>query len=555
MSRVLRQVTLQVLCAGLAATVVWPGLALARCGSADTPLARLALDEDPPAGRVSVEATVSAAFTGKEALNGFYLAEAAEEGVPAGLFVYAPDLEPGQARRLRPGAVVRLNGRLGRYRGQRQLEGISGLAFCGQAAPPDPVPLELPAPAARLRRLDGLPVRIKQALTVTDNYNLGRYGSLELTPGPRLYAGPGDGADASRLVLDDGSMAVRPETVPFLNGRGTRRLGSRLQGLSGVLASTFGRYRVHPLGPLQWREANAREAPAAPDHGVIRVALFNVKNYFVRLGERGARTAAGRRLQRDKLVAAMVALDADVLALLEIANADAAMASLRDAVNARVPPEQQYRSALAAGPVGGDAIRPALLYRPAQLAAVDEARVHDNARFERPPISARFQAPGGEAFTVVLAHLKSKGGCPTGRRSADTAAGCWSGRRAAQARALLHILDRLPGDRELLLADLNAYAWEKPPVLLGAGGLANLAEGRLPRAQRYTYVYRGRAGMLDYAFAGEGLQAGVDAVRIWHLNADEPRFLGYQGRAEAARAAGAYRSSDHDVVIVDLANP
>lgn len=529
------------------------GSAAARCGGADTPLAALALADAPPAGPVTVEAVVSAVFAGEDALNGFYVAEPGPGGEPVGLFVYAPELAPAQLRRLAPGAMVRMQGRAGRYSGQRQLERLSALRFCGTGSVPEPVALRLPAAEARLRRLDGVLVRIEQPLTVTDNYDLGRYGSVQLIPGQRLYAEPGAGTGGFRLILDDGSHVVGPEPVPYLDADGTRRLGSRLAGLSGVLAGTFGEYRIHPVAPPRWQDANPRRKPEPPAGGVLRLALLNVQNYFHRLGARGAASADQRRLQRTKLAAAVALVEADILAMLEVGNSARAVRSLRDAFNGRMPPGQGYRSARPPGPVGDDAIRAVLLYRPDRLELHGEAGVHEDARFERPPLWARFRRPGGSSLTVVAAHLKSKGGCPAGQTARSGLVGCWAERRASQARGLGALLRRLPGNRELLLADLNAYPWEEPAALLREAGLVDLGRAHLPPRTRYTYVYRGYAGMLDYAFAGSGLASKVTDVQIWHLNADEPRFLGYRGRyPEAAAAAGAYRSSDHDMVIVDL---
>ncbi|MBA1145593.1 ExeM/NucH family extracellular endonuclease, partial [Ectothiorhodospiraceae bacterium WFHF3C12] len=529
------------------------GAAAARCGGADTPLAALALAETPPAGEIEVEAVVSARFLGQARLNGFYVAEPGPGGEPVGLFVYAPDIGEDMAGRLEPGSRVRMRGRLGRYQGQRQLERISGISVCGTVTAPEPVGLELPADRARLHRLEGLPVRIEQTLTVTDNYDLGRYGSVALVPGPRLFARPAQGTRPFRLVLDDGSHEVRPDPVPYLDESGTRRLGSRLEQLTGVLAGTFGAYRVHPLRAPRWVEANPRRVPQAPEDGAIRLALFNVRNYMAAPGGRGARSGAEQRLQRAKLVAAIEGVDADVLALLEVGNTARAVTSLRDAVNARLATGRGYRTVLPPGPVGSDAIRAVLLYRPAALSLAGEGGVLKDRRFERPPVWARFHGEGAPAFTVISAHLKSKGGCPDGAEAADSLAGCWSERRAMQGRGLRELTDALPGDRELLLADLNAYDWEAPVALLRRAGLRDLVAAELPASQRYTYVYRGRAGTLDYALAGRGLEGRVAGVRIWHLNADEPRFLGYRSRRDqAARRAGEYRSSDHDVIIVDL---
>ena len=110
---------------------------------------------------------------------------------------------------------------------------------------------------------------------------------------------------------------------------------------------------------------NPRTAAPESVGGDVRVASFNVLNYFTTLGtdnpgctaytdrfgdgvtvrdgcdQRGAWDAADLERQQDKLVAAITTLDADVVGLMEIENsaalgeqADEATATLVDALNA-----------------------------------------------------------------------------------------------------------------------------------------------------------------------------------------------------------------------------
>jgi len=528
----------------------------ARCGGDALPLSRIAAGNGsaPREGtRVTVEATVTAAFLGRDRLDGFYLAQRPKDGaLPFGLFVYAPELDADQRGAVRPGAVLRVTGRVGRYRGQRQLERLSRLSACGEGRPINPIPLELPADRARLRRLEGLPVRIDQTLTVTGNHDLAHYGSLTLSSGGRLFVDESpDDVKRRTLILDDGSHRVGPRPVPYLDGQGTRRVGSRLDGLRGVLAGTFHAFRVHPTRPPEWADGNPRRLLSAPARGQLRIAVFNIENYFTDLGRRGAKSRSALARQQGKLVAAVAGLDADILGLLEVENTAAAARRLVKAVNARMAPGERYRVAVSAAPVGDDAIRPLLLYRDSAVNRVGEGRVAERGVFERPVLLARFAAPGTRPFTVALTHFKSKGGCH-GAKPPDAMTGCWNERRVAQSRALLDVLESSvdgASHRYLALGDLNAYSGEAPVAVLRRGGLADLVAGDLPRAQRYTYVYRSRSGALDHILAGTPLATDVASVRIWHINADEPAFVGYGG---GRSADGPYRSSDHDPVIVDL---
>ncbi len=68
-------------------------------------------------------------------------------------------------------------------------------------------------------------------------------------------------------------------------------------------------------------------------------------------------------------------------------------------------------------------------------------------------------------------------------------------------------------------------------------------------------MFDGFSGELDHAMAGTALLDNVVDATIWHINADEPLILDYNldfGRDPAIYRPDAYRSSDHDPVIVGL---
>ena len=109
----------------------------------------------------------------------------------------------------------------------------------------------------------------------------------------------------------------------------------------------------------------------------------------------------------------------------------------------------------------------------------------------------------------------------------------------------------------LLLGDLNAYPREDAISTLVRAGYTDLIHTHIG-ADAYTYRYRGWAGVLDHAFASERLAARVRDVFIWHIAADEPSALGYDGRASPREARARlyaptpWRASDHDPVVVDV---
>jgi hypothetical protein len=211
---------------------------------------------------------------------------------------------------------------------------------------------------------------------------------------------------------------------------------------------------------------------------------------------------------------------------------------------------------------GTDAIRVSLLYRSAAVTPVSPAQNYQTSTaaysllFDRPPLAQSFRENAtGEVFTVVVNHFKSKGGCPASGPDADAGQGCWNAKRVAQANGLAEWIRLLQvADPDVLvIGDLNAYGEEDPVLALTDGGLVNLV-ARVPAPSRYSYVFDGEAGCLDYALATASLARQVTGVTIWHINADEPSVLDYntEFKTQDLYEPTPYRSSDHDPVVVGL---
>jgi uncharacterized protein len=510
-------------------------------------------------GPVRVEGTVSAVFLGEHALNGFYIQHG--EGTDAvGIFVYLPRVPAREGKLIVPGNRLQLEGRSGEHRGQRQLYRLERVTLCGEGAPPPPLPVQLPLDETELARREGTLIEIAGPLTVTGTHELGRYGTLHLsTEGRRFRPTNFDPPPPQRpgLLLDDGSYRAFPQPIPYLDDDGSRRVGARIPTVVGVLAYAFDEYRLHPSQSVRFEASNPRP-PALPRPGeAVRVAAFNVENYFLTLGQRGARNFRELDEQRAKLQAVAAGLHADILTLSEVENRREALLDLVETINASLPAQDHYRAVLGKADRGTDAIKLAILYRPTRVELVAGPYADADAAHDRPPLAAFFRRRGAEStFGVATMHFKSKTRCPP-RGDVDTGQGCWNQRRVAQAQASADFLQRLAeryGEPLLFLGDLNSYGAEDPVALLRAAGFTDLIAERLPPEGRYTYVFRGESGYLDHALASAALRHDVESVRIWHVNADEPQFLGYRRPSNASRLyrPDAYRSSDHDPIAVDL---
>ncbi len=110
----------------------------------------------------------------------------------------------------------------------------------------------------------------------------------------------------------------------------------------------------------------------------------------------------------------------------------------------------------------------------------------------------------------------------------------------------------------LVIGDLNSYAKEDPIHTFTSNGFVDLVE-KYHGKQGYGYSFNGEAGYLDHALASASLSAQVVEAIEWHINSDEPISFDYNVEFKTLQQqtdyyqANAYRSSDHDPVIVALA--
>lgn len=463
-----------------------------------------------------------------------------------------------------------------------------------------------------LEHVEGMLVTIATPLSVGQNYFLGRYGQATLSangrmekPTNRFPAGSVEAADMAhdnalrRIILDDGSSLQNPDPIPFLGADDTLRAGDTVASLTGVidygLATSSGAglsdYKIHPTEAPAFSRDNPRSAAPAGVGGNIRVASFNVLNYFTTftngdtasgqsgqgcsLGAstsaancRGADNLAEFVRQRDKIIHAIQAVDADVVGLMEIQNnGNTAVQNLVDGLNAAMGAGTYASVAAPAGGSGSDAIRVAMIYKPGVLSPVGGAVSDTDPIHNRPPLTQTFAAANGEKFSVVVNHFKSKGSCPADGNDPNAdqgdGQGCWNALRVQQAQELLGFIatrQAAVGDNDMIvIGDLNAYGKEDPVLALSNGGLID----QIARYDSfgYSYVFDGEAGYIDHALASTALDGQITGTEHWHINADEPSVIDYNTEFKKPACATCspdlytptpYRASDHDPVVIGL---
>jgi predicted extracellular nuclease len=221
--------------------------------------------------------------------------------------------------------------------------------------------------------------------------------------------------------------------------------------------------------------------------------------------------------------------------------------------------------------VGTDEIRVGIIYQPAVVVPVGQHAIIDSSvdpRFidtkNRPSLAQTFDlVSSGARFTVVVNHLKSKGSAcdDVGDPDIGDGQGNCNVTRTMAAEALVDWLTTDPtgsGDPDvLLIGDMNSYAMEDPIAAFRNAGYTDTIAAFVGD-EAYTYVFQGQSGYLDHALATSTLNAQVNGVTQWHINADEPIALDYNVEFKTANhvttlyAPDAYRSSDHDPVLVGL---
>ena len=619
---------------------------------------------------VTVEAVVVGDFQdgdGDEGRNlrGFYIQEedADADGDAAtseGIFVF----EGGDfITDVNVGDKVQVTGTVDEFFGETQIDTITNITVVSTGNDlPTAADITLPSADVTvnqdgdfepdLEAFEGMLVNFTNTLTITEMFQLDRFNEIKLSEGDRpqqftqLNTPDAAGFAAyqeeigSRTITYDDGLSAQNADICNLDGFGPDfstetgvRMGDTIKNLSGVLSYQWAgnaasgatwRVRATEDGENTFDDTNPREDTPDDVGGALKVASFNVLNYFTTIddGIRGNDNPLGASgqeprgaddltdvtgaaapdpdgpgatdpnaefdRQTEKLVTAILALDADILGLIELENdflpgsTGNAIENLVDELNAVagvgtydwVDPGMQLVDV-------SDAISNGLIYQPAKVTLAPDTsvevlrdadlaglgldfgvQVFDGPSTNRAPIVAAFQeVSSGEVMNVSVNHFKSKGspGPAPGDEDQGDGAGNANQTRLNGATALDAWLDTDPtgsGTSDIMiLGDLNAYAEEDPITFLEGEGYTDLGQ-RFLGSESYSFVFDGLTGTLDYAMASASLLDKVTGATEWHVNADEPDALDYN--LEFGRNAGIFdgsvpfRNSDHDPILVGL---
>ncbi|GAA1146204.1 ExeM/NucH family extracellular endonuclease [Nesterenkonia lutea] len=614
---------------------------------------------------VTTRGVVTAVYPAEQSFNGFYLQTTGSGGdvdlstheTSDAIFVYSPWSVSEQ--RVQVGDFVEITGDAEVYYDAPQISLYPestqtphhefSLIEDEPFEAVKPASVEVPENAEDRESLLGMLIDPQGTYTVTDHYTLNQYGEIGIVVGeeplvnPTSAFRPGPEAEAlaaenaERVIyLDDAASTSwqawsedRDQPLPYLTLEDPIRIGAEVLWQTDVIMDyRFEEWRLQPLSKLTPETAeqvqpaefeNTREGNESPAErtGDVRIAGFNVLNYFISLGEdeagceyytdidgnpttndycdaRGAYSQESFERQEDKIVAAIDGLDADVVALQEIENTryffedgdrDRALAALVEALNSaeNSAGTWDYVESPEEVPAEEDVIRNGFIYRTdrvapegdsrilfedgvddldqSQLGELDLDAIFSNAR---EPLAQEFTEVDGsgettddaESFLAVVNHFKSKGGSGTGDNADTNGQGSFNGDRVRQAEALVAFADALQADAgtEKLFLMGDFNSYElEDPIQV----ITEAGYTNLSaETGGYSYMYDGAVGSLDHLFATEAAAGDVAQTQIWNINAVEPlalEYSRYNSVGTLLHAPDQWRSSDHDPILADLA--
>ncbi|MCP4746607.1 MAG: ExeM/NucH family extracellular endonuclease [Desulfobacteraceae bacterium] len=589
-------------------------------------------------GTYTIEAVVTGDYQQSDELSGFFIQEEIHDqdddpDSSEAIFVFCGDCPVD----VKEGNIVQVTGQTYEFFNMSQLLaiGYQDVIVIDQGDNIDlisPAIVDLPAAGPTdmeitFERYEAMLVTFAHDLAITELYQLARFGQIILSPADRqwqfthLNTPDVSGyrqhtADSlkARIILDDFNNQQNMDPVIYPRPKGFAvdnylRSGYTVKNLTGVLHWSWAGYtstnawRIRPMktAPVLFQAAHPRSQEPKDVGGTLKVASFNVLNYFNGDGmgagfptSRGAHSKIEFERQTDKIVSALEKIDADIFGLVELENdyedgQYCSAASLVKELNDKAGSDV-YTYVIAPGSqIGDDEIAVGFIYN---KTAVELAEGTTVAVLDSPPdvfqadqtnrasLAATFEQIGaGQQVTISVNHFKSKGGYGLEEicTSPDADANCdqydgqgyWNHRRTRAAEAIIDWLARKPtGTKDpdvLIIGDLNAYAMEDPIMTLINSGYTDLVDAFIgPSA--YSYAYDGRWGYLDYALSSQTLFHQVTGADIWHINSDEVSLLDYNDtirdtgeknwEAKPSKNElyndGPYRCSDHDPVIIGL---
>ncbi|PSW13156.1 endonuclease [Photobacterium rosenbergii] len=557
---------------------------------------------------------------GESLYKGFYLQDPygdGNENTSDGVFVF---LGGGTAPNdIQPGAEVCVEATVKEYYGNTQLDVRNNAFKVVSTDNPIPAPTAFRVKEGEdlhtaLERHEGMQVLLDadSPLVITRNFsfdyasyrnNLMLAHNTPLYNPTHLYAAETEAAkqqaaeNAISRVYVESDYKAKDGEVPWFDNfnpvDGYLRMGDKLNGLTAMVGYSYGEYRLVTTntinsGHLGREPENERtEQPVTAYENGLKVAGFNVLNYFTSYAKsgnpnpmcteasvgpndncyRGAPSVDEFALQQAKLVNAIVAMDADIVTLMELENngfdENSALDSLVNALNDEQTDKKDHYRAVKVHKsdltfkdepgfegveyFGTDAITVGIIYRhhkvkaknkarqimmPEQHAPLDDGGV--KSAYQRHAMMQKFNIPGAkDDLTVIVNHFKSKGStCWEDDfifgEDEDVQGSC-NNFRVSAAKVLGEAVQDIKGD-VLVMGDLNSYGMEDPILTLTS----------FDEADRGGKIYTASYTTLDgKVFENEGqlVEKGYGLVNLKHKTDYSYSYEGELGSLDHALAS------------------
>lgn len=509
--------------------------------------------------------------------RGFFLQDATGDGNPStsdGIFVYAPSYGDFQVNL---GDEITITGRTRDRYGMTQMDNVLAVTVIStENSLPDPIELDPPVDDydsdVYYEKLEGMLVSVKcmRAVAGTDGY--GELAGVVANSGiRRVFENDPLGTGELIFTDDEGGYPV------------IARSGAKIKNLVGPLDYTYDEYKIQvdPLSPPDVVPGWWAESDWVQSRGLRRgftVASYNMYNLFDEFNDPDKDDTVNDlavvelQLTKHALAIKKMLRMPDLIAVQEVENIE-----ILESLANTEPIAGIYGAVLIEGPYYR-AVDVGLLYRLDRVEIISATANQTctglddeygpgtdpnfdcpdgmNPLFSRPPLVVHLRTISkyscccrwgrhrfGTEMWLIINHFKSK-----------AQYGSWpypetEPRRIQQAEWVNHLVEEIqakkPCAKVMVIGDLNSYENEAPITTLIDGGLTNLAF-EIRKKLRYTYIYRGRSGVLDHILVTDSLLRYFLRAKIVHFNTDFPVFLWEEDSSTGVR------SSDHDVIMASF---
>jgi len=508
---------------------------------------------------------VTAKFIGSNKIGGFFIQDTVGDNnllTSDGIFVSTT------TDNVAVGDKVEITATVTEYGGRTQLSTLTGTGILSSNNPLPMVHVVYNPDTWNWEQYEGMLIQFDQTLYVNNNSRLLSLGQLTLgtsrlyTPTNQFVHGTAEYTALlafnakAQLTLDDGITTSNYTPIQFADASGTRRTGERVTNLQAVVDNINLANYIYPVVPPVFFGNPRQAAPSDLGNYNLKVCASNLNYYLpTNFGQGyGASNAAYAAKQQIKIVAGLLAIDADIYGLMELEEGQNALTDLVTAMNAATVPGR-YNFVNDGGAIDGTYIKVGYLYRTDKVTPyLNLLNTNYPSPYYRKKVQAFTLKSNNERFVFSLNHFKAKTGCPTSGTDTDQGdgQGCWNATRVLESTSITNLIasnKTYYGDEDvLIMGDLNAYGKEDPVQKLLQNGYIDMHRA-FHADSAYSYVYNGTAGYLDNVLASPSLKSQITGVSVFHCNTDEPTMFEYSG---SAYQSDMYRYSDHDPVVVGI---